>query len=138
VIDAAIRAQVIARAGNRCEYCQLPQEYYEATFHVEHIAAQQHTTDDRLTNLAWCCPRCNRKKGPNLAGIDPLTQAVTLLFHPRNDQWHEHFRWNGPILIGSTPAARATIAVLDLNNGDRVRLRESLIAEGVFARADVP
>jgi hypothetical protein len=135
VIDAATRAQVIARAGNRCEYCHLPQECYEATFHVEHISAQQHGTDDRLTNLAWCCPRCNRKKGPNLAGVDPLTQAAILLFHPRNDQWHEHFHWNGPVLIGMTPTARATIAVLDLNNGDRVRVRESLITEGMFPRA---
>jgi hypothetical protein len=38
--------------------------------------------------------------------------------------------WNGPLIEGLTSTARATIAVLDLNNGDRIRLREVLIAEG--------
>jgi hypothetical protein len=132
VINASTRAQVIARAANCCEYCRLSQDYYAAIFHVEHIKAQQHVTDDRPSNLAWCCPRCNRKKGPNLTGVDPLTQTITRLFHPRNDQWSRYFRWNGPILEALTPVGRATIAVLDLNNGDRVRLRQALIAEGVF------
>jgi hypothetical protein len=30
-MDSSTRALVIARAGNRCEYCQLPQAGYEAT-----------------------------------------------------------------------------------------------------------
>jgi hypothetical protein len=132
VIDSVTRAQVIARAGNCCEYCQLSQDQYETTFHVDHVAASQHAPDDSFSNLAWTCPRCNRKKGSNLAGIDPVTHAVVLLFHPRKDSWYEHFRWNGPVLVALTPTGRATLAVLDLNSGDRVRLRESLIAEGVF------
>jgi hypothetical protein len=135
VIDSATRLQVIARAANCCEYCRLPQDCYEGTFHVEHIVATQHVTDDSPGNLAWARPRCYRKKGPNLAAIDPLTKTIVPLFHPRNDTWGEHFRWDGPILLGLTPAERAAVALLDMNNGDRVRLRQSLIAEGVFPRA---
>jgi hypothetical protein len=100
------------------------------TFHIDHIAALQLRFDDSTDNLALCCPRCNRKKGPNLAGIDPVTQSVVPLFNPRRDRWSDHFLWKGPLMEGLTPAARAMIVVLDLNSGDRIRLREFLIAEG--------
>jgi hypothetical protein len=101
-----------------------------ATFNVDHIVASQHRGDNDPSNLAFCCPKCNRKKGPNLAGIDPLTQSVVALFHPRHEMWADHFQWNGPLLIGATTTGRATVAVLDLNSDERVRLRKSLIAEG--------
>jgi len=34
-MPAEMRRAVIARAGNRCEYCGLAQAGQEATFHVE-------------------------------------------------------------------------------------------------------
>ena len=43
-----------------------------------------------------------------------------------------------PLTRWIAPVGRATIAVLDLNNGDRVRLRQALIAEGVSIASDVP
>jgi hypothetical protein len=133
VIDPATRVLVVARAGSRCEYCHLPQAAYAATFNVDHIIATQHRTDNAEANLALACPKCNRKKGPNLSGIDPVTKAVVPLFHPRNDNWQDHFQWNGPLINGLTACGRATIAVLDLNQDERVRLRQALIAEGLFA-----
>jgi hypothetical protein len=36
-MDAALRQFVIERAGDRCEYCHLPQDFSELRFHVEHI-----------------------------------------------------------------------------------------------------
>lgn len=132
LVDSATRSAVVARAANRCEYCRLPQSAYEATFHVDHIIGAQHQVDDRLENLALSCPKCNRKKGPNLVGIDPLTRAIVPLFNPRLDPWADHFRWNGPLLLGLTVRGRATMALLGLNDEDRVRLRQSLIAEGIF------
>lgn len=132
MIDRVTHALVVSRAGDRCEYCVLPQAGYAATFNVDHIVASQHRRDDDPSNLAWCCPKCNRKKGPNLAGIDPQTQAVILLFNPRTDRWSDHFRWSGPVVIGLTACGRATVAVLDLNHDDRIRLRQSLIAEGAY------
>jgi hypothetical protein len=131
-MTAATRTSVIQRAGNRCEYCHLPQAAYEATFHIDHIVASQHGQEDDPSNLALCCPKCNRKKGPNLAGIDPQTRSPVLLFDPRKDEWSVHFRWNGPLLLGLTVCGRATIALLDLNAEERLRLRRALIAEGTF------
>jgi hypothetical protein len=132
VVDSTTRSLVIARAANRCEYCQIPQAASEAKLHVEHILATQHLKDDSLDNLALSCPRCNFKKGPNLSGIDPLTRTVVQLFHPRHDRWSDHFKWEGPLLLSSTPTGRATIALLDLNVGDRIRLRQQIIGEGEF------
>ena len=54
------------------------------------------------------------------------------LFHPRRQQWHRHFRWDGPVLVGRTQTGRATIRVLAINAPDRVEHREGLIAEGLF------
>ena len=80
------------RAGDRCEYCRLPQAAAPAfTFHVEHIRARQHGGDDVPSNLALACPDCNRHKGPNLSAIDPETRAVVSLFHPLEHLWNERF-----------------------------------------------
>jgi hypothetical protein len=36
-ITSSLRAEVILRAGNRCEYCRLSQFGQEATFHIDHV-----------------------------------------------------------------------------------------------------
>jgi hypothetical protein len=51
---------------------------------------------------------------------------------PRHQRWNRHFRWDGPLLVGSTKCGKATIRVLDMNNKDRCRMREILIALGAF------
>ena len=60
------------RAGNRCEYCLLPQAHSQLTHHIEHIVAKQHGGRDDIDNLALACHRCNLRKGPNLTGVDPV------------------------------------------------------------------
>jgi hypothetical protein len=83
-MDEAIRQLVCDRAGNRCEYCLLPQKYAPVVrFHVEHIRARQHGGDDAPANRALACPHCNRFKGPNLTSFDPETDALVPLFNPR-------------------------------------------------------
>ena len=54
------------------------------------------------------------------------------LFHPRKDRWKAHFVWDGPILVGRTRSARATIAVREIIRPEFVALREVLIGEGSF------
>jgi hypothetical protein len=75
---------------------------------------------------------CNSYKGPNIAGIDPVSRSIVPLFHPRRHKWARHFRWDGPILVGRTPIGRATVAVLEINEPYRVAARRLLIDEGVF------
>ena len=70
------------------------------------------------------------RKGPNIAGLDPVGGAVTRLFHPRQDAWDEHFEWHTARLRGKTGIGRTTIAVLEINGADVIALRESLLAEG--------
>jgi len=131
-MEKAIEQEVRRRAQETCEYCQRPQAFFDIRFPIDHIVARQHRGTTTLDNLALCCPLCNRYKGPNLAGIDPLTGQLVPLFNPRAQRWVEHFRWNGAELIGLTPAGRSTVAVLNINRPDSVAAREWLIAEGVF------
>lgn len=61
-----------------------------------------------------------------------MDQALARLVHPRRHKWSRHFRWRGALLVGRTAIGRATIAVLDINQPLRTRLRQELIDEGVF------
>jgi hypothetical protein len=131
-MDQSLKDRVLVRAGNCCEYCQLPQAYCAITHEVEHVLPEKHLGPTEFDNLALACRRCNRCKGPNLTGIDPESGNVAMLFSPRRDRWSEHFRWTGAVLTGLTAIGRATIQVLCINDPMRVSLRESLIAEGVF------
>ena len=85
-----------------------------------------------MENLALACCFCNRYKGPNLAGMDPESREVAILFHPRTHLWVQHFAWNGPQLLGLTSIGRATIHALRLNRVDAVAVRKLLMKEGVF------
>ena len=125
-METATRAQVRARAGDRCEYCRIHQRQYVLTFHVEHIVARQHGGSDDVANLALAC---NRYKGPNLAGLDPDTGHLTRLFHPRTDVWSTHFALQVGRILGRTPVGRATVQVLNMNQPERVRTRLALEPE---------
>jgi HNH endonuclease len=130
-MDDALRHFVRERARNRCEYCLLPQRYAEVVrFHIEHIRARQHGGDDDPANLALACPHCNRFKGPNLTSVDPETEALVPLFHPRLQSWHDHFALDDIVIVGLTPVGRATIRLLHMNADDRRKVRAALQARG--------
>jgi hypothetical protein len=125
------REAVRQRAGNRCEYCGLPQTAAPfLAFHVEHIRARQHGGTDDLDNLALACPDCNAHKGPNITGIDPLSDDCVRLFNPRNDRWSDHFATDGPFIVGKTPIGRTTAALLDMNERERAEMRAELLQNG--------
>jgi 5-methylcytosine-specific restriction endonuclease McrA len=85
MIDAATRRLVRDRAGDKCEYCGLPQIRSPlAALQIEHILPRKHGGGDAPENLALACIDCNLCKGSNIAGIDPATGAMTELFHPRH------------------------------------------------------
>lgn len=135
-MQRALRDLVWLRAGSCCEYCLMPAELDEATFEIDHIVAQKHDGPTQADNLALACFACNNHKGPNLSGIDPITNAQAALFHPRKDRWDDHFRYAEAFLVGLTPAGRATIRVLEINAPHRVSHRAALIEEGVFPPSD--
>jgi len=132
-MEAPLRKLVRERAGNRCEYCRIHQNQDPFfAFHIDHVIARQHGGKTEPGNLCLSCYRCNSHKGPNIASIDPKTEEIVRLFHPRRDSWTDHFEWVGAILVGRTPTGRATVVLLAVNHPDYVLLRESLIEEGTF------
>jgi hypothetical protein len=123
------RLRVIA--GDRCEYCRMPQSASRLPHVLDHIIARQHGGKTEFDNLALCCGRCNQFKGPNIAGIDPQTSQLIRLFDPRSDSWTDHFRYESGALVGQTPIGRATIAVLSINSPLRIAGRRVLIGKGI-------
>lgn len=131
-VSAALRKKVWRRAKERCEYCFVPIEFDASPACVDHIIALKHAGPTVAGNLALSCYHCNSYKGDNIAGLDPDTSLLTSLFHPRDENWPDHFSWSGATIIGRTPAGRATVFVLNLNDPDRVLLRQLLLAANLM------
>ncbi len=102
-VPGNLRRLLMERAGNRCEYCLLPQWAALHKHELDHIVSTQHGGETDEDNLALSCMRCNRYKGPNVGSIDPLT-----------------------------PEGRVTVKILRLNDEDRVFERNRLIEIGLF------
>jgi hypothetical protein len=69
---------------------------------------------------------------------DPLTGEIVPLFHPRQQQWGEHFAWSpeGDRILGLTPTGRATVAALHLNRDKLVEARQTWVAVGLHPPKD--
>jgi hypothetical protein len=128
----ALEDIVWERAFGCCEYCQIPQQFDRLPFHIDHIVAKKHRGPTRAANLCLACFACNNHKGPNVAGIDPLTGAIVPLFNPRRHKWRRHFCWQAAVLHGQTPTGRCTVVVLEINLPDRIAFRQGLMEEGLF------
>jgi HNH endonuclease len=133
-LSSEVRELVQRRAQGPCEYCRLPHDASILPHQVDHIIGKQHRGSDDVTNLCLCCIRCNLKKGPNIASIDPDTGMVVALFHPRRQMWREHFviATDGTIQ-GQTAEGRSAVQLLEMNEEDRVRLRVMLLRRGRYS-----
>jgi len=132
MISRQLADAVRLRAGFTCEYCRMPQSVRRLRFPIDHIRAIQHRGPTILENLALCCGRCNRHKGPNLTGADPMTGEIVRLFNPRTDDWHAHFRWEAEYVVGITDIGRTTVEVLNMNHPEDLGVRRELIEDGKF------
>jgi HNH endonuclease len=97
---------------------------------VDHVVAEKHGGQTEESNLALSCLLCNQHKGTDLTSIDPQTGQIAPLFHPRRDQWLDHFRLVGARIDPLTPAGRVTVRLLQLNHPDRLEERELLLRLG--------
>lgn len=123
-IPRDVRAAVIDRASNHCEYCRLSQVGQEAEFHIDHITPISAGGATTLDNLALACVSCSLRKGARLTAIDPQTDRESPLFNPRDQTWTDHFRWDGVRLVGLTSIGRATVAALSMNRSLILAIRE--------------
>ena len=132
-IPATLLRAVRKRAGGICEYCRLPQESQEATFHVDHIRPRSSGGMTSLENLGLACVTCSLRKSARIRARDPNTGRSVRLFHPRRDIWEEHFeftrRWR---IRGRTAIGRATVSALGMNRVAVVAIRQELAATGRF------
>ena len=131
-MNNGMKRKVRPRAGDACEYCGIPQKLSKMRHQMDHIVAEKHGGETQLFNLALACIHCNLHKGSNIAGIDPLTHKQVPLFHPRKQDWKDHFRWDGMRLVGLTTTGRTTIRVLEMNNETRLEIRRVYYDGGVF------
>lgn len=131
-LPAHLRALVVARARESCEYCLVHADYAAFRHEIDHVIAVKHGGATDAGNLAYACAQCNRFKGSDVAALDPQTDEVVPLFNPRRQQWHEHFRLDGPLIVSLSDFGRATERLLELNQIDRVLLRQELIAAGRY------
>lgn len=135
--SAELRRQVIARAGNRCEYCLIHQDDAIAGHQIDHVIADKHGGPTSLENLALSCILCNVRKGSDLSSIDPETGKVTPLFNPRTQNWPDHFLISEESIVGVSPEGRTTVQLLQLNANRRLAERRDLQRTGRFERGPV-
>jgi hypothetical protein len=127
-IPTDLRALVLARARESCEYCLVHADYAVLVHEIDHVIAEKHGGITEAENLAYACAQCNRFKGSDIATLDQHTGKVEPLFNPRRQRWQEHFRLDGPVIVPLTPTGRATERLLQLNQIDRILLRKELLS----------
>jgi len=126
-IPAALRRPVEQRADYWCEYCHLPANVAFFPHEIDHIVAEKHGGLTSEDNLAYTCWRCNRHKVSDLGSFDPATGDFCFLFHPRSQQWQQHFNIRDNVIIGITPEGRTTAQLLKLNIDERIAERTRLL-----------
>ena len=132
-IPAALRQFVIERAAGRCEYCRFPQDVSFLSFEIDHVISEKHGGATAAENLALACVFCNSFKGTDLGSLDPATGQLTAFFNPRTHAWDDHFRIEEDgNLQPHTPEGRVTVAILRMNDPERVLERQLLVQIGRY------
>ena len=125
ILSPSLRTQVRELDQETYAYCRSPEELSVTAFEVDHILPVSAGGASVLDNLCLACATCNRLKGRRQEFADPATGIIELLFHARRQNWSDHFEWNQDRteIVGLTPSGRATIAGLQMNRPQLVRLR---------------
>ena len=133
----ALRRRVARRARNLCEYCRTLQDLTGHDFTLDHIQPEALGGTSTFDNLCFCCFWCNNYKQARTQARDPRTGQTVPLFHPRRDQWEEHFRWDAACtrLRGRTATGRATVQTLRLNRASLVQARRLWVKYGLHPPA---
>lgn len=125
---------IAERASHRCEYCQAPEVVFNFPFEVEHIIPifRQGANDE--ANLALACRSCNLRKGTRISGTLPDFNVEVRFFHPRENQWSDHFQVDveSGKIMGMTPVGEVTVKYLEMNSPAQVAARQLWIRLGLF------
>ena len=131
-IPVALKQQVFNRAQGTCEYCRSQARFSPTNFVIEHIIPVSRGGATIADNLALACQSCNNYKYNKTEAIDPMSNQLVPLFHPRRMNWEEHFIWSDEttLMLGTTPTGRATVALLRVNREGVMNLRQVLHDRG--------
>ncbi len=132
-ILASLRNFVEERAKGRCEYCLCQAALSPDSFPIDHIIPVSLNGKTEEQNLAYSCGGCNGHKHKRINAIDPLTNKLAPLFHPRQQEWEDHFQWSEDALhiLGISATGRATEVLLQLNRASNLNLRQLLKSVGL-------
>ncbi len=98
----------------------------------DHVRSEKHGGQTTLENIALACFHCNRHKGSDLGSVDPETGSLTPLYNPRAQKWSEHFLLQGVVIVPRSAEGRVTVALLQVNAPDRIRVRQALADAGRY------
>ncbi len=131
-ISPDVQQQIREKANYLCEYCHASEQWQYVRFTVDHIIPLSRGGTDDPENLCLACFHCNRKKGSRITGTNTLSGDEAPLFHPRKQNWRDHFIWHTDKLhiVGLNPVGRATIHVLQLNRERALRIRAADLEVG--------
>jgi len=125
-IPVNLRQIVFARAHKCCEYCLIPEMLVLVPHQIDHIIAEKHGGATVLENLALSCLLCNQAEGSDIASIDPESGDTVRLYHPRLDNWADHFLFEieSGIITPLTPIGRVTVKLLRVNRAQYLPVRK--------------
>jgi hypothetical protein len=131
-LPTELRLQLEQADDPCCAYCQTLQANSGQRMVPDHIVPESQGGQREFENLCFACRLCNEYKGAKTTGIDPQTGETTVLFHPHQQNWADHFAWeeNGTRIIGLTAVGRATIITLNMNNDVIVPARQRWVTAG--------
>ena len=117
-LSAELRTLLEDVDDGQCVYCQTTVDNTGQALTTDHIVPVVEGGATVFANLCRACRHCNEAKHDQTQAIDPITGELVPLYHPRQQNWADHFAWDqaGIHLIGLTAIGRATIVALDMNN----------------------
>jgi hypothetical protein len=131
-LPGELRRQLEEADDHRCVYCQTSQANSGQRMVPDHIIPENKGGERVFENLCFACRLCNEFKGSQVTGVDPLTGQVLPLFHPRQQNWQDHFAWeeSGTRITGLSAVGRATIVALKMNHEVIVPARQKWVTAG--------
>jgi hypothetical protein len=131
-LPGELRRQLEEADDHRCAYCQTLQANSGQKMVPDHITPESMGGKRVFENICFSCRLCNEFKGSRTVGTDPLTDQIVSLFHPRSQNWPDHFDWeeSGTRIIGLTAIGRATVLTLRMNNEVIVPARQRWVGAG--------
>lgn len=127
-------AAIAERANHRCEYCRAPEVVFNFPFEIEHIIPISKQGRSETSNLALACRSYNLRKGNRISAITANSVTKARFFHPRIDQWKDHFEVDADSgkISGKTEIGIATVDSLSMNSQTQVIARQLWIRLELF------